>query len=128
MADEASIENEVKSRSALVSNLLSESQWAKALQASLENPPVNSKEDETKAANTSIVEKVLSSTTEANLYNALGSLSAETCDVLMKYVYKIMGEGPKVVSYNTLLKLHAKLVEKAGYGSILRVMSDRKTV
>jgi hypothetical protein len=31
-------------------------------------------------------------------------------------------------NYSTILKMHAQLTEKAGLGSIVRVLTDRKTV
>ncbi len=55
----------------------------------------------------------------------LKNLDLETCDVLMKYVYKLMA---KTSNCATMLKIHAQLVEKAGLGSIVRVMTDRKQV
>jgi len=80
---------------------------------------------------------------------------SEVCDTLMKYIYKGMAQGSpnagvKNVSSQTgfsqaggrsfggaegggqamsvLLSWHEKVVETAGAGSILRVMSDRRTV
>ena len=55
----------------------------------------------------------------------LRSLDLEACDVLMKYVYKLMANQSNCA---LMLKLHAQLVEKAGLGSIVRVMTDRKQV
>jgi hypothetical protein len=55
----------------------------------------------------------------------VGDLDIELCEVLMKYVYRIM---EKSANSSSLLKLHALLVDKAGLGCIVRVMTDRKTV
>lgn len=64
---------------------------------------------------------------EADIANALNALTLEQCDVLMKYVYKLMEKEKSTISA-LLLKLHAQLVEKAGVGSIMRTLVDRKTV
>ncbi|KAF1825997.1 Arp2/3 complex 16 kDa subunit ARPC5 [Dissoconium aciculare CBS 342.82] len=82
---------------------------------------------------------------------------SEVCDTLMKYLYKGMAQGPPAGSaaksatasaggfsqaggrsfggaegggqaMSVLLSWHEKLVEMAGPGSIVRVMSDRRTV
>lgn len=63
----------------------------------------------------------------------MNALDSETADVLMKYVYRLMGQprdksDKDKFNYALILKLHAQLVEKAGVGSIVRVMTDRKQV
>ncbi len=73
------------------------------------------------------MEKVLLTFTEADVTNAINALTLEQCDVLMKYVYKLMEKEKSQISA-LLLKLHAQLVEKAGVGSVMRVLVDRKTV
>ena len=55
----------------------------------------------------------------------ISGLSLEECDVLMKYIYKLMG---KFSNSAQMLKLHAHLLEKSGPGSIIRVLADRKQV
>lgn len=72
-----------------------------------------------------IVESVLSTIQESEIPVLLKNLDLETCDVLMKYVYKLMAKSSNCA---TMLKIHAQLVDKAGLGSIVRVMTDRKQV
>ena len=67
----------------------------------------------------------MSAITESEIPTLLSRLDMEECDVLMKYVYKLMGRSSNCA---LMLKLHAQLVAKAGHGSIVRVMSDRKQV
>jgi len=57
---------------------------------------------------------------------AVNILDTVSCDLLMKYIYKLMqhNNGNNAV----LLKFHAELYAKAGVGSIVRVLTDRKTV
>lgn len=75
---------------------------------------------------------------DSELAGLVGDLDIELCEVLMKYVYRIIEkyvprvmENPvmeKPPNFSPLLKLHALLVDKAGLGCIVRVMTDRKTV
>lgn len=72
-----------------------------------------------------IVDKVLGSiTTDIEIKKVLEDLDDDSCDVLMKYIYRCMEKNP----VPSLLKMHAKLAEKAGSGCIIRAMVDRKTV
>jgi actin related protein 2/3 complex subunit 5 len=72
---------------------------------------------------------------EADLDNALNGLTNDQLDVLMKYLYRFMSmsaswdeKDERFKDSAKILKLHAKLVEKAGVGSIVRAFSERKTV
>jgi hypothetical protein len=76
-------------------------------------------------ANAATVEKVLTAITDSEFADTIADLDFDTCDVLMKYIYKFL---EKSVNCAALLKFHAQVLEKAGPGSILRVMTDRKTV
>lgn len=71
------------------------------------------------------MESVLSTISESEIAGLLKDLDLDTCDVLMKYVYKLMAKSSNCA---TMLKIHAQLVDKAGLGSIVRVMTDRKQV
>jgi hypothetical protein len=75
--------------------------------------------------NLAIVESVLTTIQEAEIPTLLKGLDLDACDVLMKYVYKLMAKSSNCA---IMLKIHAQLVEKAGLGSIVRVMTDRKQV
>ena len=58
---------------------------------------------------------------------AVKQLSQEDQDVLMKYLYRGFAE-PTDNACASLLTWHEKLTAVAGLGSIMRVMTDRKTV
>ncbi len=84
-------------------------------------------------ANSDIIEKVLSQLSESDIPNAINALDNETSDILMKYLYRLMGQQREKTekekfNYALVLKFHAQLVEKAGVGSIVRVLTDRKQV
>lgn len=76
-------------------------------------------------SNAFIIEKVLLSFQDAEISDAVDSLDLDSCDILLKYVYKFMG---KLQNCALMLKLHALLCERAGPGSIIRVLTDRKQV
>lgn len=71
------------------------------------------------------MESVLSVVTESEIPGLLKALDLEASDILMKYIYKMMARNSNCA---VMLKIHAQLVEKAGLGSIVRVMTDRRQV
>ena len=150
MADEDEIlRNDLIARNLQVEELLAKGDKKAALIVCLSNPPVSTKSEELKVAivrrhfknilwsisnelfykqqeaNLLVVEKVLWSISEAEISSLLNGLNLDSCDVLMKYLYKIMG---KFNNSSLMLKLHAQLIDKAGIGSIVRVLTDRKQV
>ena len=102
--DESSLEAEVRAawyprpamddaaalskREAAVESLLRSKRVGDALRDSLADPPVASKDLELKSKNTVIVLKVIAAVDDRHIDEALGELSPEACDVLMKYIYK----------------------------------------
>eukprot|EP01033_Poteriospumella_lacustris_P005400 gene5402-3845_t len=118
-------EAEVAQRSTQVQQLLTKKDKAGALAVALTNPPVNSKSEELKDQNAGIVERVLIAVTESEIPAVLANLSPEALDILMKYIYKLMA---KASNSGFLLKVHAQVLDKAGQGSIVRALTDRKTV
>jgi actin related protein 2/3 complex subunit 5 len=118
-------EAEIAQRANQVQQLLARKDKVGALAAALQNPPVNSKSEELKNENAAIVERVLSNVSESDIPSLIANLSPETLDILMKYIYKLM---EKASNCSLLLKLHAQVLDKAGHGSIIRVLTDRKTV
>jgi hypothetical protein len=63
--------------------------------------------------------------TEAEVNVAIETMDIETAEVLLKYVYKLMG---KASNCGLMLKLHSTLSDKTGLGGIVRVLTDRKQV
>ena len=76
-------------------------------------------------ANAAVVDKVLSAISDSEISTLVQGLTPEACDVLMKYVYRSMGNASNC---SLMLKLHSQLTEKAGLGCIVRTMAERKTV
>lgn len=71
--------------------------------------------------------KVLLAIKSAQIEEAVGSLSPDDIDILMKYVYRGF-EYPSEGSSGHLLLWHEKAYNIGGSGSIMRVLSDRMKV
>ncbi|KAF2125670.1 Arp2/3 complex 16 kDa subunit ARPC5 [Dothidotthia symphoricarpi CBS 119687] len=129
-----------------------------ALQGALESPPYGADEKSKESHLAAVIEILQSirqsdmSPILSRVYSAPGG--PEALDVLMKYIYKGMAQASPATStrnltpqttgfsqvhsrgggegggqaMSVLLSWHEKLVEIAGPGSIVRVMTDRRTV
>ncbi len=62
---------------------------------------------------------------ESDFNAQITNLDDDACDVLMKYIYRSL---EKANNASNMLKFHAHLNNKCGIGTIVRVMTDRKTV
>ena len=72
-----------------------------------------------------VVCKALVAIKEAEIAGAVGALSLEQCDVLMKYIYRGLGPGGKKnETYSMLLKWHPVVLQRAGPSSIIRAISE----
>lgn len=98
-----------------------------ALQAALKNPPINAKNQSAKDKAESLVLKVLVSFKSNEIEKAVQSLDKNSVDLLMKYIYKGF-ESPSDNSSAVLLQWHEKALAVGGVGSIVRVLTARKTV
>lgn len=71
--------------------------------------------------------KVLLAIKSAQIEDAVGNLTLDDIDILMKYIYRGF-ECPSEGSSGHLLLWHEKAYNIGGFGSIARVLSDRMRV
>nr|XP_020656582.1 actin-related protein 2/3 complex subunit 5-like protein [Pogona vitticeps] len=99
----------------------------RAFHAALQNSLVNTKNQAAKERAQEMVLRVLTSFKGSEIEQAVNSLDSNGIDLLMKYIYKGF-EKPTENSSAILLQWHEKALAVGGLGSIVRVLTARKTV
>ncbi|KAB5522539.1 hypothetical protein PHYPO_G00160660 [Pangasianodon hypophthalmus] len=110
-----------------VDDLIRHGDMIAAFQVALRNPPINSKNPAIKEKAQAVVLKVLMSFRSSDIEPAVKSLDKNGIDLLMKYIYRGF-EKPSDNSSAILLQWHEKAFAVGGLGSIIRVMTSRKTI
>ncbi|KAM7143934.1 actin-related protein 2/3 complex subunit 5-like protein [Macrochelys suwanniensis] len=110
-----------------VEALLRQGDMLRAFHTALRNSPLNTKNQAIKERAQGVVLKVLTSFKSSEIEQAVNSLDRNGIDLLMKYVYKGF-EKPTENSSAILLQWHEKALAVGGLGSIVRVLTARKTV
>ncbi|KAG7480527.1 hypothetical protein MATL_G00057210 [Megalops atlanticus] len=110
-----------------IDNLIRQGDMMTAFHIALRNPPINSKNPAIKERAQAVVLRVLTSFRTADIEPAVRSLDRNSVDLLMKYIYRGF-EKPTENSSAILLQWHEKAFAVGGLGSIVRVLTARKTV
>lgn len=71
------------------------------------------------------MEACLSQISDIEMGGVIETLNDEACDTFMKYIYYFMENN---FNCGSMLKAHALLSAKSGMGSIVRTLTDRKSV
>ncbi|KAI8928538.1 ARP2/3 complex 16 kDa subunit (p16-Arc)-domain-containing protein [Entophlyctis helioformis] len=76
---------------------------------------------------TQLVVEALAAARPSDIAAIVGQLPPQLVDTLMKYLYRAMA-SPDVFSSALLLSWHEKVYEVGGVGSVVRVLTDRRSV
>lgn len=127
MADisEEQLHAAVSQRATQVKQLIAQRKNVDAVLLSLQDPPLYSKNMDTKQTNAEVVFQSIQACNKTDIKNVIAQASPGQQDVLMKYIYRGL-EKPK--NNALFLEWHGKLTERAGTGCIIRTLTDRKTV
>uniref|UniRef100_A0A0B6YW81 Actin-related protein 2/3 complex subunit 5 n=1 Tax=Arion vulgaris TaxID=1028688 RepID=A0A0B6YW81_9EUPU len=109
-----------------VNNLLQKEKYQEALLHVLQKAPVDSKNQSVKDKAANLAIRVLTSF-KGDVDKCIQSLDSKNVDTLMKYIYRGF-DTPSENSSAILLTWHQKTFAVGGLGSIMRVLTDRKTV
>ncbi|TFK27295.1 arp2/3 complex 16 kDa subunit [Coprinopsis marcescibilis] len=127
--DPQQVLEEAKARQVAVRSSLARSDISGALTTALESAPYGPNVEEAKTITLQTLLTILNSTKSTEISGVVKTLSPDTQDVLMKYLYKGMAmPGWGDISGSVLLGWHEKLTEVAGVGCIVRTMTDRRIV
>ncbi|XP_048845253.1 actin-related protein 2/3 complex subunit 5-like protein isoform X2 [Brienomyrus brachyistius] len=110
-----------------VDDLIRQGDMMTAFHTALRNPPINTKNAAVKEKAQATVLRVLTSFRSSEIETAVRSLDRNGVDLLMKYIYRGF-EKPTENSSVMLLQWHEKAFAVGGLGSIVRVLTARKTV
>ncbi|TPX36224.1 hypothetical protein SmJEL517_g01569 [Synchytrium microbalum] len=122
----AEVNNLVNSRGDAVRNLLSRGDISGAVTRALEDPPEGKDIQAAKDQNAKTVMDALLAAKASDIPNIVAKLNSQQLDILMKYIYRGMA-NPELYNAAVLLTWHEKAFEVGGLGSIVRVLTDRKT-
>ncbi|XP_053852134.1 actin-related protein 2/3 complex subunit 5-like protein [Vidua macroura] len=110
-----------------VEALLRQGEALRAFHAAIRSSPGHSRNAALKEQAQGTMLKVLTSFKSSEIEQAVNSLDRNGVDLLMKYIYKGF-EKPTENSSAILLQWHEKALAVGGLGSIIRVLTARKTV
>ncbi|XP_046845768.1 actin-related protein 2/3 complex subunit 5-A-like [Xenia sp. Carnegie-2017] len=110
-----------------VNSLILQKNNKDALKATLCNPPIASKNQAAKDKAFNLVMRVLQAFKSSEIDAGLKVLDKEEVDILMRYIYRGFAQASDSASA-ILLTWHEKVVAIGGIGTIVRVMTDRKSV
>ncbi|RKP14345.1 actin-related protein 2/3 complex subunit 5 [Piptocephalis cylindrospora] len=110
-----------------VRNLLQRGDAVGAVKRALQDPPYGPDRDQSKNTSCKTVLEVLMGTRSSEIAGIVEQLDTDERDLLIKYLYRGWS-SPKGVHCGPLLTWHEKLIEVTGTGSIVRALTDRRTV
>jgi len=107
--------------------LLSTNKPIEALNLLLCGSSLGIKDSTVRDASMELAVRVLMAIKTSQIDGAVAQLDNERTDILMKFIYRGF-ESPSEGSSAHLLQWHDRIFSQAGPGSIVRVLTDKKTV
>ncbi|XP_068635508.1 actin-related protein 2/3 complex subunit 5A-like [Aristolochia californica] len=111
----------IEHKSRKIESLLKLSKPIEALKTALEGSPPKTRDERCKSANWIAVHRALMAIKDIDAL--FSSLDPEYYDILMKYLYRGLTTGDRPTC-EQCLRIHDKLTQRAGLGSILRSLAD----
>ena len=124
---EEDVGDAVARREAKVKKLVQMGNNSAALVTALDSPPLSCKDQSVKKRSADVVLDVLTRFKSSEVEKAVAKLDTDQIDTLMKYIYRGFAE-PTEKSCGILLVWHQHVVTAHGLGTIVRVLTSRKTV
>ncbi|KAJ1916333.1 arp2/3 complex subunit [Tieghemiomyces parasiticus] len=121
------VEAQVQSKASAVRTALGRGNIEEALLIALGNPPYGQRFESAQQQNGQVVMDVLNSVKVTDIASMVSALDPDSLDVLTKYIYHGLAH-PASYNCGVLLNWHEKVVENAGLGAIVRVLTDNKTI
>ncbi|KAJ2844346.1 arp2/3 complex subunit [Coemansia brasiliensis] len=118
---------QVDQKAAAVRAAITRGNSIEALERALADPPYGRGMEAAQAANAQLVSEILMATRTQDIASVVSNISEDARDVLLKYIYHGLAR-PAEFNCGVLLSWHERVTESGGLGSIVRVMSDRRTV
>ncbi|KAM9988278.1 hypothetical protein ACTFIZ_003648 [Dictyostelium cf. discoideum] len=122
---DAEYKADIANREKEVTKALNAGKPQDALNVALADPPVYTKTGAIKDQNATIVLNLLGSFKDKDVETSVETLNDDQLDILMKYVYRGLATGENSPIF---FKWHECVLKKGGAGTIIRVISEKKTV
>ncbi|RWS16361.1 Actin-related protein 2/3 complex subunit 5-like protein [Dinothrombium tinctorium] len=110
-----------------VNRLLQSGKHVEAIKYLISVCPLNSKNQAAKDCALNLMMQAMSAVKTSEMDKVIDALDIDQIDIIMKYIYRGF-ENPSDNRSGHLLIWHEKAYTKAGLGSIVRVLTDKKRV
>jgi len=125
MESEPDFAGQFQQRKSEVNGKLSMGNTSAALHAAVQNPPLGCKDQGIRDQSLLLVMSVVTTVQEKDIEKHVTALEQSDLDTLMKYIYRGMEDGENSTK---LLQWHAYVLAKGGIGTVVRALSERRTV
>ncbi|EGG14969.1 actin related protein 2/3 complex [Cavenderia fasciculata] len=122
---DAEYKQDISAREKEVAKFLNQGKPSEAIPIALQDPPIYTKSQAIKDQNSAVVVGLLGQVKEKDVDACVERLDADQLDILMKYIYRGLATGDNSAIF---FKWFEATLKKGGIGSVVRAISERKTV